>query len=418
MRETNTLEFKQNISSTFLKTVSAFANYNGGTILFGVDDGGAPVGLDDPTSICLAIENKINDTIAPQPDFTLEVEAATRTVRLTVKPGRVKPYLYKSKAYRRNSAATIEVDSLELARLVLAGRNVNFEQLTAGTQALTFAHLGAALKEHAGLKSFGADTLKTLNLLSPEGEYNNAAALLADKNDFPGVNIAVFGANANEIRRRVDIDGTSALAALDGAVQVYEDQFCYEAVANLHRQAVERIPRAAFRGAVANAIVHRAWDVSAPVTIAMFDDRAVVTSPGGLPDGLTEEAYLQDMISVRRNPILANVFYRLGIIEAFGTGVARIKAAYAESVTRPTFEVGASTITVTLPVLKQNVGLSDDLQTVYDLLSPAILMSSGQLIERVPFGRSKLTSILNELVESGFVTAQGAGRGRKYKRAN
>jgi ATP-dependent DNA helicase RecG len=150
----------------------------------------------------------------------------------------------------------------------------------------------------------------------------------------------------------------------------------------------------------------------------MFDDRAVVTSPGGLPEGLTEEAYLQDMISVRRNPILANVFYRLGIIEAFGTGVARIKAAYAESVTRPTFEVGASTITVTLPVLKQNVGLSDDLQTVYDLLSPAILMSSGQLIERVPFGRSKLTSILNELVASGFVIAEGAGRGRKYKRAN
>ena len=63
MRETRTLEFKETITNTFLKTVSAFSNYDGGTILFGVDDDGNVKGLPDVKQACLDIENKINDSI-------------------------------------------------------------------------------------------------------------------------------------------------------------------------------------------------------------------------------------------------------------------------------------------------------------------------------------------------------------------
>ena len=69
MRETRIVEFKETITNTFLKTVSAFSNYDGGTILFGVDDDGNIKGLPDVKQACLDIENKINDSIAPQPDF-------------------------------------------------------------------------------------------------------------------------------------------------------------------------------------------------------------------------------------------------------------------------------------------------------------------------------------------------------------
>ena len=68
MKETRNLEFKENISNTFLKTVSAYASYDGGTIMFGIDDSGKTVGLDDPDMLCLKIENKINDSIRPQPE--------------------------------------------------------------------------------------------------------------------------------------------------------------------------------------------------------------------------------------------------------------------------------------------------------------------------------------------------------------
>ena len=74
MRETRILEFKETITNTFLKTVSAFSNYNGGTILFGVDDNGNVKGLPDVKQACLDIENKINDSILPQPNYALEIQ--------------------------------------------------------------------------------------------------------------------------------------------------------------------------------------------------------------------------------------------------------------------------------------------------------------------------------------------------------
>ena len=100
MRETRILEFKETITNTFLKTVSAFSNYNGGTILFGVDDDGNVKGLSDVKQACLDIENKINDSVSPQLNYTLEIQNNDQTIKLTIKSGLQKPYLYKSKAYK------------------------------------------------------------------------------------------------------------------------------------------------------------------------------------------------------------------------------------------------------------------------------------------------------------------------------
>ena len=79
MHETRTLEFKEKITNTFLKTVSAFSNYNGGTILFGVDDDGNVKGLPDIKQACLDIENKINDSISPQPNYMRYIIDSTKT---------------------------------------------------------------------------------------------------------------------------------------------------------------------------------------------------------------------------------------------------------------------------------------------------------------------------------------------------
>lgn len=200
MRETRILEFKETITNTFLKTVSAFSNYDGGTILFGVDDDGNVKGLMDAKQACLDIENKINDSISPQPDYTLETQK-DHTIKLTIKSGTQKPYLYKSKAYKRNDTATIEVDTLELSRLILEGKNVRFEELPCKEQALTFEILRQKLQENIQIESFNQDTLKTLSLYNNVDGYTNAAGLLADKNQFPGIDIARFGENISVIQK-------------------------------------------------------------------------------------------------------------------------------------------------------------------------------------------------------------------------
>ena len=417
MREGKTLEFKEDISNSFLKTVSAFANYGGGSILFGVSDEGEAVGLDDPLGKCLDIENKINDCLYPRPEYSLEVREADSVIDLKVEAGRFKPYLYKSKAYKRSDSSTVEVDTVELTRLVLEGRNIDFEQLPADNQNLSFGYLGNAMREKLGLEAFDDDVLKTLGLLSVEGRYNNAATILADEGGLPGIDIARFGESINVVLRRVTSEGKSVLAELDEAVQVFEDLYCYEEVSGTTRRLVETVPKEAYREAVANAIVHRTWDVAARIRVSMFDDRIEVVSPGGLPAGISEEEYLSGMISIRRNPILANVFYRLGLVEAFGTGILRIKAAYAQSASKPRFSIRENSIAVTLPVLKADLGLSPDQQLVYDLLSPVRPMASGELHARVNFSRSKLGGILKELVAAGLVTTSGAGRGLKYRRS-
>jgi len=414
MKETRHLEFKSDISNTFLKTVSAFANYDGGQILFGVGDTGERIGLKDPAETCLAIENKINDSIRPQPQYELSVNEKDKTVTLTVEAGPAKPYTYKSKAYRRNDTATIEVDELEFSRLILQGRNINYEELPADTQELSFLELERRAKQEIGIKSLNKDILKTLNLYHDGEGYNHAAELLADQNHFPGIDIARFGEDISIILKRAVLEKESILSELEKAVEIYRDYYQYEEIRGMDRVKVEKIPEEAFRETIANALIHRTWDVNAQIRVLMFEDRIEVSSPGGLPAGLSEEEYLKGNISMLRNPILGNIFYRLHIVEILGTGIIRIKEAYKESQKKPVFEVFENSIKVTLPVIS-NINLNADDAVVYATLRKNYPKSISEIMEEVPFGKSKTAALLKRMVENHYITIVGSGRGTKYK---
>lgn len=419
MRETRIIEFKETITNTFLKTVSAFSNYNGGEIYFGIDDNGNVKGIADVKQSCLDIENKINNSISPQPDYTLEIQNDS-TIKLTVKSGIHKPYLYKSKAYKRNDTATIEVDTLELSRLILEGKNIRFEELPYNEQKLTFEVLHQKLKESIQIETFNKDTLKTLNLYDNNNGYNNAAGLLADRNHFPGIDIVKFGQNISVIQKRATIENISILEVYDKSIDMFRDYYQYEIIEGAERKNVEKIPEAAFREAIANALIHRAWDIESQIRVLMFDDRIEVISPGGLPSGITEDEYLSGKISVLRNRNLANVFYRLGFVEIFGTGITRIKQLYESALRKPDLEVSENTIRIMLPVFEENINLTEDEKQVYALLSTTILKSISEIAPYTPFGKSKTTQLLKEMSQKGVVEVKGKGRGTKYiiKRMN
>lgn len=413
MRETKTVEFKEMITNSFLKTVSAFSNYNGGDILFGIDDDGNVKGLQDVKQSCRDIENKINDNVSPQPDYTIEVQS-DNTIRLTVKAGIHKPYLYKSKAYKRNDTATIEVDTLEFSRLILEGKNIRFEELPCREQVLTFELLYKKLKESIKIDTFNKDILKTLNLYRNENGYNNAAGLLADKNYFPGIDIVKFGENISIIQKRSTFEIVSILEVYDRTMQVFKDYYQYEVIQGAERKRIEKIPEEAFREAIANALIYRAWDVEAQIRVLMFDDRLEVISPGGLPSGISEPEYLSGRISVLRNRNLANVFYRLGFVEIFGTGITRIKQLYEDSIRKPDFEVTENTIKIILPVFEENLNLTEDERAVYSILSRTLLKPIGEIAPYLPFGKSKTTQLLKKLCQKGVIVVEGKGRGTKY----
>ena len=414
LRETRELEFKESITNTFLKTVSAFSNINGGTILFGVDDDGNVKGLADVKQACLDIENKINDSISPQPDYILEIQNNDQTIKLTVKSGLQKPYLYKAKAYKRNDTATIEVDTLEFSRLVLEGKNISFEELPCKDQELSFEILHRKLQDNIKIETFNLDTLKTLNLYDNVNGFNNAAGLLADENHFPGIDIVKFGENISIIQKRATFDHISVLDVYEKTLAVFRDYYQYEIIQGADRKMVEKIPESAFREAIANALIHRTWDVDSHIRVSMYDDRIEVVSPGGLPAGITAEEYLSGKLSVLRNRNLANVFYRLGFVEIFGTGITRIKQVYAESLIKPDFEVSENAIKIVLPIFEANVNLSEDEKVIYKSLSKTMVKSISEIAPYVPFGKSKTIQLLKAMGEKGVVTIEGKGRGTKY----
>jgi|BioPla2DNA2_1021312.scaffolds.fasta_scaffold00145_47 ATP-dependent DNA helicase RecG len=417
MKENKNREFKEIVSRTFLKTVSAFANYSGGEILFGVTDDGDAVGITNPEQVCLDIENTINDAIKPKPDFLFSIDRKTKVITLTVKEGLFKPYLYKGKAYKRSDTSTVEVDQVELRRLVLLGENLYFEELPSSNQKLSFKYLLDQLdiKLLISKDSKDIDILRTLGLMNQGSQYNNAAMLLADNNNFPGIDIIKFGSTIDEIEYRKTIFNISVLKQLQEAEDVFSQYYKIEKIEGMERKTRFLIPLEAFRETVANALVHRTWDVNSHIRIAMYDDRIEVYSPGGLPAGITKEDYIRGYVSILRNPIIGNVFFRLDIIEQFGTGILRIKKAYYNHKHQPVFDVTENSVVTILPAENKQGSLTIDEQKIFDILLSRFVLSSSEISKFTGFGKDKVLNLLNNLIEKRYVEKVGSGRGTKYK---
>lgn len=413
MKENRYLEFKSEVSNTFLKTVSAFANFRDGKILFGVEDDGSECGIENPESVCIDIENRINDNISPKPDFDLSV-GENKVIILSVYKGEYTPYLYKGKAYRRSDTASIEVDQSELKKLVLDSSNLYFEELSCGKDTLEFDFLERKMKETMGLNKLSDDVLRTLGFVNGNGSYNNAAAIFADKNNFYGIDIARFGNSINEIMDREIVSNESVLKQYDKAVEYYKRYYQYEEILGVLRNTVETIPETAFREAVANALIHRNWDNKSHVRIAMFKDHIEINSPGGLPRGLTEEEYLRGEISCLRNPILGNVFFRMHYVEMFGSGIRRIMESYKDSVLKPKFKITDNVISVVLPTLRINFEVTTDEAKVVECLQNGAQLASSEVSQITGFGKAKTIRVLNALIKKEYVKSIGNGRGTKY----
>ena len=417
MQESQTVEFKEKITNTFLKTVSAFANFSGGDIYFGVKDTGEFVGVDNPSKFCLDVENKINESISPKPDFSFETKLKNDVIKLHVNPGLYKPYLYKGKAYKRSHASTVEMDQIELKRMTLIGENLYFDKLEYNKKDLSFEILIENFKKTLNISEFNTDILKTLDLITSEGKYTNAAGIVADTNNFPGIDIIKFkDNNINEISDRLKISGRSIFVLFEKALEMFTHYYQYEVIDGIKRRVVYSIPVVAFRETLINALIHRHWDNNLNIQISMFDDRVEVLSPGGLPYELSREEYLNSHISNLRNPIIAGIFFRLHYIEMFGTGITRIKLEYDDSFIKPIFETNENSIKVVLPTLSSNDKMLSDTENLILNHLKNIRLTTQELVEITKFNKYKKIKAINSLIEKKIITRYGTGRSTKYGR--
>lgn len=191
----------------------------------------------------------------------------------------------------------------------------------------------------------------------------------------------------------------------------------YEVVVGFERVRRIQVPREAFREAVANALLHRRFDLNGAVQISMHENRIEVLSPGGLPEGISETAYLYSQLSLPRNLTIAEVFHRLHIIEKFGTGIDRIRNEYEAFEPKPQFEVTADYIRVVLPVVdymkqQEEVSLENQIMT---LLANSNKLSRREIEMETGYKKTRVYEALQDLIEKGHIEQVGSSTNTRYQ---
>lgn len=355
-QENLTTELKQEITEGLLKEVIAFANTNGGTIYVGVDDNGDLVGLTETFQKQEAVLNKIRDSISPDLTLYTEMEIMEQDgkefLAVKVQEGIKKPYhliakgLKPSGVYVRHGTSSVPAQEETIRSLIRETDGTIFEKCRCFQQEITFDYASAIFLKHE--MELGEPQKKTLGLQDMDGYFTHAGLLLSDQCPHI-IRCGIYdGVTKEKFHKRLEFGGSilkqleDAYAALD-LINPLASHF-----EGLYRKDTQGYPPQALREALVNAIVHRDYDFSGPILIHVHDDRIEIVSLGGLVKGLPIEA-LHSHISQPRNPILANVFFRLELIESYGTGISRMKENYADFHLSPTFSVTEGSFCVTLP---------------------------------------------------------------------
>jgi ATP-dependent DNA helicase RecG len=416
--ENKEVEYKREYSKTLLKTVSAFANYNDGLIVIGINDNGAAVGVSDVSCIKEQVENAINDAVLPNPYFEIETDIYDGKTVLIVKVYKSEntPYTYLGKAYKRISLTTREVDLYEYNELILSGKNLTYDEITVNDSELDLSVFSNKLRKTIGISDVDKNVLASLGLYK-NGKYNVASKLLSDNNDIGKITLLRYNKDVELIKDRIDLENMSILSQYDKCIDFYFKHVNkQEVIDGAYRKTIEEIPLVAYREAIANAICHRDYNKQSNIKVEIFDDRIEITSPGGLPVGISYDDFIDGRISVPRNKVIAEIFYRLKLIEKIATGIRRIKSYYKDYNSKPEFQTTANSVRVILPnvLYKEEISLIEKEQKIIDLLNDAEFLAAKEIRMALGVKKTQTNNYLQRLLAKGLIAKIGNGRNVKY----
>ena len=429
MLENNNTEFKREFVDEVKKTVIAFANTAGGKIYIGVDDDGSAVGVSDPDDVMLKCSNAIRDAIRPDitmfVNYSVETIANKQVVVIDVQRGTSIPYYLESKGIRpagvyvRQGALSVPASETAILKMIKETDGDKYENARSIQQELTF---NSAKKEfETDSVSFNEQTMRTLKLISDDGVYTNLGLLLSDQCPHT-IKAAVFeGTNKFVFKDRAEFNG-SLLEQINSAYE-YINRYnrTRSEFEGIHRIDIRDYPVEAIREALLNSVVHRDYAFSASILISIFDDRIEIVSIGGLVRGITKDEIFMGL-SVQRNEALANVFYRLNLIEAFGTGISKIFRLYEGFNVKPSIETSDNAFKIILPntvsakemisVAKPKRSLTDD-DILQAFRRTGVVTRSG-IEEYANISQAGASRIVRRLLDEGKITKIGNGKSSRY----
>ena len=321
---------------SWLKSVSAFANGQGGSLFFGIDDNGGIIGLDDVQHVSQSISTRIRDLMDPLPDVELiphEVEGK-KILQVKVSSGHYTPYYYigdgQRMAFIRVGDESLPATAEQMVRLVLKGSNKTYDSLLTDykEEDNTFIILANTFKTRTN-QEWNKKFLLSFGLITNTGVLTNAGALFAD--DCPLWQSRLYctrwdGNDKSDAINDAEFTGNILLLLREAMNFVKSNtKKGWEKLPDGRKNKPEYAERAVLE-AMVNHFIHRDYTVmGGEVHLDIYDDRLTVTSPGGLYNGsLIQDLDIAEVSSERRNPILANVMAQLDYMEKRGSGLTRI----------------------------------------------------------------------------------------------
>jgi len=419
--ESSIVELKRELTADCKKEIVALANTDGGTLYVGVDNSGNVVGVAQLDDVMAQLGNMIRDGIKPDLTAYTSIEAVEdegmKTIKLSVLRGTKRPYhltdkgLKPSGVFIRHGVSSVPATDEVIRQMLRESDGVAFDKSRCLNQELTFSYTAQYFADND--VSFTESNMRSLHLVDEDGYYTNAALLLSDQCEH-SIKCAVYeGVGKTKFKARKEFFGC--------VLKQMEDAFEYISLNNNQNSTFDGLKRIdrpdyppyAIREALLNSISHRDYDYSGSTIINMYDDRVEFVSLGGLVKGLT----IQDILGGGwhpKNMIIANVFYRLELIESYGTGIRKIMESYEGSVRKPAIQPAPASFVVTLPKLSNGETLSQEEQIL------RLIAQQGQIARKdvemlLDVGKFPAINLLNQLLADGKIAKTGTAKAVRYQ---
>lgn len=423
--ETENIEFKSGFTEEIYKEVIAFANTDGGVLYIGIDNDGNAVGLNNVDDEYTRITNGIRDAILP--DVTMFVKYTiqeNKVVRITISEGTNKPYYLRSKGlkpngvYVRQGTSSVQASSEQIRQMIKDSDGDDFESMRSIEQELTFTSADAAFESYG--VDFSEEKYLALGMIHKnDGLFTNLALLMSDQCQH-SIKVAVFGDDENTTFK----DSREFKGSIFKQIN---ETFRYIMLSNrtssvfkgLERIDKSEYPEAALREALLNSVVHRDYSYSGSIIININDKQMEFVSIGGLLPGLTADD-IRSGISQPRNKNLAEVFHRLKLIEAYGTGIRRIYKLYENCSVQPRIEVTHNTFKMILPnmsvaePLAVKTYLTPQKEHILDFISKNGQITEAEIMKLLGVKRTRAYTVAKQMCDDNLIAAVGRGVDKKY----
>ncbi len=422
-KESFTTELKRELNTDFKKEIIAFANCDGGEIYIGVEDNGMVIGVENIEKTMESIGNMIRDGIKPDLTAYTNIEEIKEKnlsiIRVTILRGTKRPYHLNDKGLKstgvfvRHGISSVPATDEMIREMLRESGGVAFDKSRCINQELTFSYAEKFFSESGVL--FGEQQKRTLGLIDTDGYYTNAALLLSDQCEH-SIKCAIYdGIGKTNFKMRKEYYG-SILKQMNAAYEYISlSNNLNSSFDGLKRIENPDYPEFALREALINAIVHRDYDYSGSIIVNIFDNRIEFVSLGGLVKGITVED-IKNGISQSRNTIIANIFYRLNLIESYGTGIQRIVESYKSQSIQPSFNPANASFAVILPkIIKELEYEISDKDKVVVLFRKKDKIIRKDIETYLDCSKSNALKILNSLIEDELIVKSGDAKAVYYK---